>query len=69
MATQLACLSVSEPSSRPSSVGDDDDEADDQFWVLHVGTSFRYVIPSFDVLAVELRQMRVGGDSNGAGLE
>ena len=25
------------------------------------------VIPSFDVLAVELRQMRVGGDSKGAG--
>jgi hypothetical protein len=64
MTTQLACVSVSELSSRPSYVGDDDD---DQFWVLHVGPSFRYVIPSFDVLAVELRRIRVGGDRNGAG--
>lgn len=66
MANELSCVSVSDPSSRPS-YGADDNEIDDMFWVLHVGPSFKYVIPSFDVLTVELRHIRVGGDSNGAG--
>lgn len=39
MATQLACVSVSELFSRLSYV-DDDDDPDDQFCVLHVGPSF-----------------------------
>ena len=64
--SNLSCVSFADLSSRPSYVPDDN-EPDDRFWVLTLGPSFRYVIPSFDVLAVELRQMRVGGDSKGAG--
>ena len=64
--SNLSCVSFADLSSRPSYVPDDN-EPDDPFWVLTLGPSFRYVIPSFDVLAVELRQMRVGGDSKGAG--
>ena len=55
--SNLSCVSFADLSSRPSYVPDDN-EPDDRFWVF---------IPSFDVLAVELRQMRVGGDSKGAG--
>ena len=64
--SNLSCVSFADLSSRPSYVPDDN-ESDDRFWVLTLGPSFRYVIPSFDVLAVELRQMRVGGDSKGVG--
>ena len=64
--SNLSCVSFGDLSSRPSYVPDDN-EPDDRFWVLTLGPSFRYVISSFDVLAVELRQMRVGGDSKGAG--
>ena len=64
--SNLSCVSFADLSSRPSYVPDDN-EPDDRFWVLTLGPSFRYVIPSLDVLAVELRQMRVGGDSKGAG--
>ena len=64
--SQLTCVSLAELSSRPSYVPESD-EPDDMFWVLNMGAPFKYVIPSFDVLAVELRQMRVGGDRNGVG--
>ena len=65
-ANHLACVPFAELSSHPSYVPSDD-EPEDQFWVLNMGASFRYVVPNFDVLAVELWQMRVGGDSEGAG--
>ena len=39
------------------------DEEDDEVWVDSVGDPFMYVIPSFDVLAVELRLIRISGYS------
>ena len=33
----------------------------DYFYVLSVGPPFEYVIPGFDLLAVDLREMRVQG--------
>ena len=33
----------------------------DYFYVLSVGAPFEYVIPGFDLLAVDLREMRVQG--------
>ena len=38
-----------------------DEEPDDCICVVSLGAPFRYVIPGFVVLAVELRQMRVKG--------
>ena len=43
------------------------DQPDDHVLVLSVGPPFSYIIPSFDVLKVEMRQMKVkfagkGGD-------
>ena len=66
IANHLTCVSFAELSCRPSYVPDKNDP-DDKFWVLSMGSPFRYTISSFEVLAVELRQMRVGGDSKGAG--
>ena len=66
MANSLSCVTFAELTARPSYVPSDD-EPDDLFWVLNVGPSFRYIIPSFDVLAVILRQLRVGGDRKGEG--
>ena len=37
------------------------DEPDDCVCVLSVGMPFRYVIPSFDVIAIEMRQLRMKG--------
>ena len=37
------------------------DQPDDEVLVLSVGPPFRYTIPNFDVLAVELRQIKVKG--------
>ena len=39
----------------------DDDQDDDEVCILTVGKPFRYTIPSFDVIAVELRQVRLKG--------
>jgi len=36
-------------------------EEDDTVWVTSVGDPFMYVIPSFDVIAVELRRMQIKG--------
>ena len=38
-----------------------DDEPDDCVCVLSVRMPFRYVIPSFDVIATEIRQMKIKG--------
>ena len=45
-------------SARPSYVGD---QAADEFTVLSIGSPFHYIIPSFDVLSVELCQIRIVG--------
>ena len=42
-----------------------EDDPDDVFDVVSVGPPFLYVIPSFDVLRVELRQLRIVGDLDG----
>ena len=47
--------------SRPTYNEADDELPDDIFYVLSVGPPFLYVIPTFDVLSVELRQMRIHG--------
>ena len=36
-------------------------DEDDEAWVMSIGDPFMYVIPSFDVLAVELRQIQIKG--------
>ena len=52
----LSSVSVAPVTSRPSYVpGAGDDVID----VLSLGPPFPYIIPSFDVLRVELRQMKV----------
>ena len=38
-----------------------DDEPDDCVCVLSVGPPFRYVIPSFDIIAIDMRQIRIKG--------
>ena len=38
-----------------------DDEPDDCVCVLSVGMPFCYVIPSFDVIAIKLQQMKIEG--------
>lgn len=61
----LACVTVSTPSTRPSYV---EDEPDDEFVVLRIGSPFRYIIHGFDVLIVELQQMRIAVEMQGIGL-
>ena len=48
-------------SSRPQYDPSSDDEPDDCVCVLSVGMPFRYVIPSFDIIAIEMRQMKIEG--------
>ena len=43
--------------------GDGSNDEDDEVWVNSIGDPFMYVIPSFDVLAVELRQIPISGYS------
>ena len=52
-------------SSRPHYDPSTDDEPDDCVCVLSVGMPFRYVIPSFDVIAIEMRQLRMKGYTPG----
>ena len=51
MAGNLSSVSFAERSLRPS-FNPGDDEANDGFWVLTLKPSFRYIIRSFDVLAI-----------------
>ena len=44
-------------------------EEDDIVWITSVGDPFMYVIPSFDVLAVELRRMKIRAYSRRDGKE
>ena len=62
--TSLTCVSVSTPSARPSYIAG---EAEDEFVVINIGSPFRYIIPRFDVLSVELCQMRIAGNAHGTG--
>ncbi len=58
MACELASVFPAPKSSRPLHDPASDDEPND---CVSLGKPFRYTIPSFDVLAVELRQMRIKG--------
>lgn len=57
----LSCVSFAPKSMRPEFDHSVDDEPADCVCILSVGVPFRYVIPSFDVLCVEMRQMRIKG--------
>ena len=54
----LSCLSYAPLSSRPCG-SPADKEAEDEVLVLSIGPSFKYVVPSFDVLAVAMRPMKI----------
>ena len=56
----LASVSVSPASARPF-YHPDDNEPQDCVCVLTIGPIFCYVVPSFQVLQVEIRQIRVKG--------
>ena len=51
--------------SRPLYQPEDDDDEPNEVCVLSIGSSFRYVIPSFEVLAVALRQIRIRCELDG----
>ena len=65
----LSSVSATSLQSRPYYVQGMEDDPDDIFNVVSVGPPFQYVIPSFDVLAVELRQMRIVGRHQVTGVE
>ena len=49
----------------------DSPECDDNdvFTVTFVGESFMYIIPSYDVIAVELKKVKIKGNSRKDGME
>ena len=54
--------------SRPLYDHSRDEDEDDEVCVVSIGRPFRYIIPSFNVIAVELRQIRIRGyNSEGEG--
>ena len=55
------CVYFAPKSSRPWYDPATDEEPNDCVCALSLGPPFRYVIPGFDVLAVEMRQMRIKG--------
>ena len=57
----IACVEPAPKPTRPRYDPAIDAQPDDEVLVLSVGPPFRYTIPSFDVLAVKLRQMKVKG--------
>ena len=61
----LSCVSVAPLSTRPWYVQGMEDDPNAMFDVVSLGPPFSYVIPSFDVLAVELRQMVIVGQEEG----
>ncbi len=63
MACELASVFPAPKSSQPLHDPASDDEPNDYVYIVSLGKPFRYTIPSFDVLAVELRQMRIKGHS------
>ena len=65
-ASPLSSVSFAPVTSRPwydPSLGVES-EPEDRVCVVSVGPPFQYVIPSFDVLQVEMRQLRVKGYTN-----
>ena len=55
------CVYFAPKSSRPWYDPATDEEPNDCVCALSPGPPFRYVIPGFDVLAVEMHQMRIKG--------
>jgi hypothetical protein len=55
------CVSWAPTQSRPSYDPSGESQVNDCFCVVSLGAPFKYVIPSFDVLEVEIRHMRVKG--------
>ena len=54
---------------RPDASSSDYNDADDTVWVTSVGDPFMYVIPSFNIIAVELRRMQIRGFNRRDGKE
>ena len=44
-------------------------DEDDMVWVTSLGDPFMYVIPSFDIIALELRRMKIRGYGRSGGKE
>ena len=63
-ASSLSSVLVSTPFARPSYVAG---EAEDEFVVINISSPFRYIIPRFDVLSVELCQIRIASNAHGTG--
>lgn len=61
----LYAVTVVPLAERPSYVVGSESDPDDVFDVIAVGPPFQYIIPGFDVLAVELRQMHILGILDG----
>lgn len=57
----LSSVLITPAKHRPSYDPEEGDAEQDFFCVLGLGPPFCYAIPSFDVLSVELRQMRIHG--------
>ena len=57
----LSAVSAAPLQSRPSYVRGMEDDPEDIFDVVNVGPVFKYVIPSFNVLALDLRRMKIVG--------
>ena len=65
MAHGTSCVSFAPLSSLPLYDPSESDQPHDVFCVLSMGPPFQYIIPSFDTLAVPLRQMRIKGNYKG----
>ena len=66
MATNfLSSVSIAPLSTRPFYVPGMENDPEDMFDVISVGPPFQYVVPSFEVLAVEIRQIKITGQQLG----
>ena len=59
MEKSTSCVTFVPQPSRPGYNPSTDDVGDDVIAAISVGPVFRYIIPSFSVLAVQMRQMRM----------
>lgn len=65
----LSALSATPLLSRPSYIQGMEDDREDIFDVVSVGLVFKYIIPSFDVLTLDLRHMKIVGQHQISGDE
>ena len=65
--SSLSAVSAAPLHNRPGYVQGIEDDQDDVFDVVSVSPPFKYVIPTFDVLTVELRHMTIIGQHISSG--